>query len=162
MANLVDTNVLVYRFDPRDPLKQSIADDILRSGITASALVLPHQAILEFVSAVIRPRPDLGGEPLLPQHEALLEAESLMRQFRVVYPGEEVLLTALRGVTTYSLSWFDAHLWAYAECYGFDEILSEDFEHGRHYGRVRTVDPFLVTAGDVRELPPLYQAPNSG
>ncbi len=162
MASLVDTNVLVYRFDPRDPLKQSIADDTLRPGITAGALVLPHQAILEFVSAVIRPRPDLGGEPLLPQRDALLEAESLMRQFRVVYPGEEVLLTALRGVTTYGLSWFDAHLWAYAECYGFDEIISEDFEHGRHYGRVRAVDPFLVAAGHVQDLPPLYQAPNSG
>jgi predicted nucleic acid-binding protein len=41
------------------------------------------------------------------------------------------------------LSWFDAHIWAYAEFYGLPEILSEDFQHGRLYGTVRSVNPFL-------------------
>lgn len=36
------------------------------------------------------------------------------------------------------------------------EILSEDFEHGRHYGSVRAVDPFLVAADEIHELPPMY------
>jgi len=40
------------------------------------------------------------------------------------------------------LSWFDAHLWAYAEHYGLDEIVSEDFEDGRFYGSVRARNPF--------------------
>ena len=70
--------------------------------------------------------------------------------------GEDVLITALRGIAAYGLSWFDAHLWAYAEVNGLPEILSEDFEHGRHYGSVRVVDPFLAAAGDIHELPPMY------
>lgn len=156
MASLVDTNILVYRFDPRDPAKQRIARDLLRGKLIDDTLALPHQAILEFVAAVTRPRPDLGDMPLLPLDQALVEAEELMSQFLVVYPSSEVLLMALRGTATYRLSWFDAHLWAYAEVYGFSEILTEDFEHGRHYGRVRTVDPFLATADSIHELPPLY------
>lgn len=156
MASLVDTNVLVYRFDPRDPVKQRIAHDLLRRELVDDTLVLPHQAILEFVAAVTRPRRDLDGKPLLPFERALVEAEELMSQFLVIYPSVEVLLTALRGAAAYRLSWFDAHLWAYAEVYGLGEILSEDFEHGRHYGRVRTVDPFLAAADSVHELPPLY------
>lgn len=156
MASLVDTNILVYRFDPRDPAKQRIAHDLLRGNLIEDALALPHQAILEFVAAVMRPRPDLGGAPLLPLDQALLEAEELMCQCLVLYPNAEVLTTALRGTATYRLSWFDAHLWAYAEVYGLSEILTEDFEHGRHYGRVRTVDPFLAAADSVHELPPLY------
>lgn len=158
MASLVDTNVLVYRFDARDPLKQAIANEVLENGLVDDSLVLPHQAIVEFVAAVMRPRTDLGGAPLLAQSDALLEAESLIRQFSIVYPSPEVLVTALRGVATYGLSWFDAHLWAYAECLGLDEILSEDFEHGRHYGRVRVINPFMGTEGKVQELPPLYRA----
>jgi predicted nucleic acid-binding protein len=67
-----------------------------------------------------------------------------------------VLLTALRGTAIYGLSWFDAHLWAYAEVHGLSEILSEDFEHGRHYGKVRVVNPFLAAADGVHELPALY------
>ena len=155
-ARLIDTNLLVYRFDPRDELKQCAATELLREGLVDGSAVLPHQAILEFVAAVSRPCRDRDGEPLLPRSEALLEAESLARQFPVLYPDAEVLATAFRGCATYRLSWFDAHLWAYAERFGLPEILSEDFEHGRHYGRVRVVNPFL--AGAVQELPALYSS----
>lgn len=157
MASLVDTNILVYRHDPRDPVKQEVATELLRGGLVAGELLLPHQSILEFVATVIRPRPDLGGEPLLPTELALLAAEDWMRQFPVVYPDENVLICALRGVAAYQLSWFDAHLWAYAEVGGISEILSEDFEHGRHYGSVRVVNPFLASSDQVRELPAMYK-----
>lgn len=156
MASLVDTNVLVYRCDPRDLQKRRVADDLLRGNLAHDTLVLPHQAILEFVAAVTRPRPDLGGAALLSMEQALLQAEDLMAEFLVIYPNSDVLLTALRGKSIYQLSWFDAHLWAYAEVHGIPEILSEDFEHGRHYGGVRTVNPFLVASDSVHELPALY------
>lgn len=156
MASLVDTNVLVYRCDPRDPVKQEIARTVLREGLRDDSLVIPHQAILEFVAAVTRPRRELDGEPMLSRAEAFRQAESLTIQFPVIYPGPEVLTTALRGAAAYELSWFDAHLWAYAEACGIPEILSEDFQHGRHYGRVRVVNPFQAASGEVQELPPLY------
>ncbi|MEJ2086094.1 MAG: PIN domain-containing protein [Acidobacteriota bacterium] len=158
MASLVDTNILVYRYDPRNPSKQVVARDLLRNGLASQRLVIPHQAILEFVAATTRPRADLGGAPLLTIGDALREAEGLMRDFPVVYPDEQVLVTAMRGVSTYDLSWFDAHLWAFAEANALPEILSEDFEHGRHYGGVRTVDPFLVAADEVHELPAMYDS----
>jgi predicted nucleic acid-binding protein len=34
-------------------------------------------------------------------------------------------------------------MWAHAEELGLGEILSEDFQHGRMYGSVRVVNPFL-------------------
>lgn len=40
------------------------------------------------------------------------------------------------------MSWIDAHLWAFAEVYGLDEILSEDFQDGHLYGFVRIRNPF--------------------
>ncbi len=49
----------------------------------------------------------------------------------------------MRGCAAYHLSWFDAHLWSYAEYYGLEEILTEDFQHDRLYGTVRVVNPFL-------------------
>jgi predicted nucleic acid-binding protein len=159
VASLVDTNVLVYRLDPRDPAKQSIATSVLRDGLIAGDLVLPHQALVEFVAAVTRPRAALAGRPLVPPERAILETESLIAEYPVVYPTPEVLRAALYAVSAYRLSWFDAHLWAYAEVHGMDEILSEDFEHGRHYGRVRIIDPFLTATDRVNELPPLYASP---
>jgi hypothetical protein len=35
VASLVDTNVLVYRFDPRDPVKQRTARMLLEASIAA-------------------------------------------------------------------------------------------------------------------------------
>lgn len=142
MVCLVDTNVLVYRCDPRDPAKCRAATDLLRQGIASGEFRVPHQALVEFVNAVTRSRS--GATPLLPRNEAELRAEEFMTQFPVLYPNGHVLRLALRGMALYKLSWFDAHLWAYAEHYGIPEILSEDFEHGRFYGTVRIHNPFLA------------------
>ena len=43
----------------------------------------------------------------------------------------------------YGMSWFDAHLWAYAEVYGLTEIIPEDFQHGRIFGSVMARAPFI-------------------
>lgn len=142
MASLADTNVLVYRFDGRFPTKQRAANEVLRAGIADGSVVLAHQAVVEFVAAVTRPLDD--DEPLLDPPEARREAEELLLQFDVLYPDEELVRIALRGASAYQLSWSDAHMWAYAERYGLAELLSEDFQHGRLYGTVEVVNPFLA------------------
>ncbi len=141
MAALVDTNVLVYVFDSRAPAKQRRASEILLAGLKADSVRLPHQAIVEFVAAVSRPTK--SGPPLLPVAQARREAEDLLTIFGVLYPNDAVLRTALRGAAMYELSWFDAHMWAYAEVNGLSELWSEDFQHDRLYGSVRAVNPFL-------------------
>lgn len=135
MAALVDTNILVYRFDPRDPVKQRTAEGLLRDGLQADSLRVPHQAIVEFVAVASR---------LMPAIDARREAEELLSIFEVLYPNDAIVRTALRGAAAYQLSWLDAHLWAYAEHYGLSELLSEDFQHGRLYGSVRVTNPFAV------------------
>jgi predicted nucleic acid-binding protein len=99
-----------------------------------------HQAIVEFVAATTRPLKN--GKPLLAPAVALLEAEDLLRQFPILYPDEQVLRVAFRGMAMYGLSWSDAHMWAFAEAYGLAQLFSEDFQNGRWYGTVRIVNPF--------------------
>jgi predicted nucleic acid-binding protein len=144
VAALIDTNVLVYRFDPRFPKKQRVATDLLRQGIAIGNLRIPHQAILEFVAAVTR---RVGKEsPLLPLSDAYLEAEDLFNQFEVLFPNQPLVRLAIRGAATYRMPWFDANIWAYAEYYGMEELISEDFQHDRLYGQVRALNPFAELA----------------
>lgn len=140
---LIDTNILVYRYDGRFPDKQSIAADVLRDGIANGSARVAHQAVVEFVAAVTRGGPERW---LLEPSEARREAEELMAQFPVLYPDDAVLRTALRGAAAYGLSWFDAHMWAYAEVHGLEELVSEDFQHGRLYGVVTVSNPFASVA----------------
>jgi predicted nucleic acid-binding protein len=141
VAFLVDTNLLVYRYDPRFPRKQTVATTLLREGVASGAAVLPYQALVEFVAATTRPLTP-GAASLLSREEALREVEELLVQFVVLYPTEGVFRLAVRGAATYRLAWFDALIWAYAEHYAIPEIWSEDFSADALYGTVRIVDPF--------------------
>jgi predicted nucleic acid-binding protein len=141
-AVLVDTNVLVYRFDPRDPRKQAIATAVLRSGLADGSIRIAHQALVEFLSVVTKPIRGFGQ--LLDPIKAVREAEEIIDLFEILYPDESVVRAALRATTAYQLSWFDAHMWAYAQVNGLSEILSEDFQNGRLYGGIRTTDPFAL------------------
>jgi predicted nucleic acid-binding protein len=139
VAALVDTNILVYSFDPRFPEKRRIATALLRRGILEDSVRLPHQALVEFMAVTTRRLPE---GPLLSEEAARREVEEFLAQFEVLYPNEAIVRTALRGAAAYRLSWFDAHLWAHAEYYGLGELISEDFQDGRMYGTVRAVNPF--------------------
>ncbi len=113
----------------------------MRKGTAKNELRIPHQALVEFVNAVTKKR--AGGHPLITREEAWRQAEDLLNEFPVLYPNEAVFRTALLGMAAYKFSWYDAHLWAYAEHFGLPELLSEDFEHGRRYGTVRVRNPFV-------------------
>jgi predicted nucleic acid-binding protein len=141
VAALVDTNILVYRYDPRYPEKRARALSLLRSGIEDGSLWISHQAVSEFMAAVSRPLPELGR--LLQPGDARRETEDLLRQFPVLYPDATLVRTALRGCAAYELSWWDAHMWAYAEIHGLRTLYSEDYQHGRWYGAVRVLNPFV-------------------
>jgi len=75
VAALVDTNVLVYRFDGRFADKKRIATEVLRRGIIEDSVRLPHQAIVEFIAAVTRA---IRGHIILKQADALREAEEFL------------------------------------------------------------------------------------
>jgi len=141
VAAVVDANVLVYSFDARYRQKQKRAIELLGEGLANDSIRIPHQAVIEFLSVVTRS--SRGRGPILAADDARREAEELLSQFTILYPNEALVRTAIRGMATYQLAWFDAHLWAYAEHYGLDELWSEDLQDGRRYGTVRVVNPFL-------------------
>jgi predicted nucleic acid-binding protein len=139
---LVDTNVLIYRFDYRFPAKQERATELLRQGAADGSVAVPYQALVEFVAVSTRVPP--GRKAFLSADEAREEMDLMLAQFKVIYPTESTLRTALRGAALYKLSWFDALIWACADERGIDTLWSEDFEDGRLYGRVRVQNPFVT------------------
>ncbi|MDE0212910.1 MAG: PIN domain-containing protein [Deltaproteobacteria bacterium] len=116
-----------------------MATALLRELLVSGEVRVPHQAIVEFVAATTRGDSEAR---LLDPTDARREAEEMLAEFPILYPNEAVVRTALRGAAAYGLSWFDAHIWAYAEVYGLGELLSEDFQHRRMYGTVRVRNPF--------------------
>jgi predicted nucleic acid-binding protein len=142
VAQLIDTNVLVYRVDARFPKKQEAAANLLEETVRSGECRIPHQALLEFYAVVTRPLPGVK-RTLLTSGEAREEIEVLLLTSIILYPVENVVRLGLYATAAFGLNWFDAHLWAYAEHYRCSMIYSEDFEHGRYYGSVKVINPFI-------------------
>ena len=135
---LIDTNILVYVHDPRDRHKQErssvVVDRLAREG----AAVLSVQCLTEFYRTV-RWKLD---PPMAPNH-AIRQVEHLMKNCRVLPLTPTAALDAMRATGSYSLSFWDALIWAVAREAGVDILLTEDFEDGQVLEGVRFVNPFL-------------------
>jgi predicted nucleic acid-binding protein len=141
MATLIDTNVLVYLHDHRFPQKQTTAHDLIERLLRNDELRVAHQSLLEFYVATTRIRPALR-RPLLSPEQARAQIHDMVIAFEILYPVEPMMALTLLGSAVHGLSWFDAHLWAFAEYFGCDLLYSEDFQHERRYGSVRIINPF--------------------
>jgi predicted nucleic acid-binding protein len=100
---VVDTNVLVYALDRREPKKRERAREVLRRIGGAGTAALPAQVLSEFANACLRklePQPD----PTTVRREV----ERLMLAFPVLPLTGPVVLEALRGVGEHPLSYYDA------------------------------------------------------
>ena len=133
---MVDTNVLVYALDRREPEKRERAREVLRRVGSAGTAALPAQVLSEFANACLRklePRPEA---------EAIRrEVERLMLAFPVLPITGPVVLETLRGVREHLLSYYDAQIWVVARLGQVGVVLSEDFNPGTVLDGVSFTNP---------------------
>ena len=130
-----DTNVLVYLFNADFPDKQSRAREALQQALERGAVVVSTQVLQEFFVTVTRKlaRPLPAGE-----------AETALRRLMalsVVQIDPDLILAAAVSSRRDRISFWDALILAAASAAGCDEVLSEDLQHGRSFGRVRVANP---------------------
>ena len=137
MNVLLDTNVLVYLYDPLQAFKQEQARLTLRALAGTGLGFISTQVLSEFFSVITtRLRPRISPEI------ALIEIERHVRVFKVLDVTVPVIIAAAHAVSKHSLNFWDAQLWAAAKLNGIDAIFSEDFNTGSSLGGVRFVNPF--------------------
>ena len=132
---LLDTNILVYTFEPRDLERQERAIAVLVQLEQRGAGCLSAQCLAEFVNAVIAKR-------RLSIDEAILQVERWQYAFPVFSITPQIVLEAARGVRDHALSYYDAQIWAAARLNQIPIVLSEDFQDGQSLEGVRFINPF--------------------
>jgi len=146
-AILVDSNILVYAFDPRDLRKQRIAAELIETLVEREQAVLSVQCLPEFFNATTRKLP----EPLRPS-DAHREVERFVLTCPVFDLTPSAVLEACRAAIQHKLSLWDAMIWAVAKLNQVPHVLTEDMQHGRFLEGVRFQNPF-VPEFDLRQLP---------
>lgn len=135
MAYLLDTKLLVYPHDPRDPKKQRRAGELLTHLAGLGEARLPAQALAEFSNVCLR---KFGH----PAQAVYAQVEALENTFSVLPLTEAVVLEAVRGVGAYGLSYYDAQVWAVAKLNQIAVVVSEDFQNGATLEGVTFANPF--------------------
>lgn len=143
---LVDSNVLIYTLDARDPEKRERAKEIVRGVAVSGTAALPVQSLSELSNVCLRKL-----EPALDPREVRREIEKLYTAFKVIPLTAPVVMEALRGVGEHRLSYYDAQIWATARLTQIPVVLSEDFNPDATLEGVSFLDP-LDPAFDLAAL----------
>lgn len=132
----VDTNILVYALDPKEPKRRRQAADLLRATITNRMLVLSPQSLNECHRVIIADRRRLM------QREEARHFVAALSPFCAAPAGFEVTREAWRIQEAAGLGWWDCLLLASALLSGCKVFFSEDMQHAQHIGDLRLLSPF--------------------
>jgi predicted nucleic acid-binding protein len=134
VSAFLDTNVLVYAYDPADPAKQQRALELM-SSLGHEEIVISAQVLSEFFVAVQR-----LDDPLPPPEADA--AARLLTHLRVISVDSSLVQRALDIRERWQTSYWDGLILAAAERAGADTVYTEDLSHGQFYGDVRVQNPF--------------------
>ncbi len=132
---LMDTNVLVYTFDPHDTKRQEQAIALLLALEEQKAGCLSVQCLSEFANVILAKR-------LLPRDEVIPKLDRWRSAFPVYNLTPQIILEAVRGVCDHQLSYYDAQIWASARLNQIPIVFSEDFPDGQTLEGVQFANPF--------------------
>ena len=130
----LDTNVLVYSIDGKDPAKQVVAREIVVSAVRGGGFLISAQGLNEFSNIALL--------KLKLSVEEVRKFVSFFSRIGVVSLESRWTDAALLLKQRYETQFFDSLLLAAAQENGCDEILTEDLNDGQMYGSVKAVNPF--------------------
>jgi predicted nucleic acid-binding protein len=131
----LDTNVLVYAYDPGDPRKQRVAQDLVRRALTGE-VVLSTQVLAEFSATLLhKMQPAARPEDVA----AVLDA---LGPISVIVPDSDVVRRAVEVRAEYGVHFYDGMIVAAAERGGCGRIWSEDLNAGQEYFGIVVENPF--------------------
>jgi len=130
----IDTNVLLYSVDGRDPRKQRRAREVLRTLLSESGGVISTQVLQEFYVAATR---KLGIEPLVAK--SLLESFSALE---VVTVDMDLIRDAIDCGILNQISFWDALIVVNAAKARCNRLWTEDMNAGQTIRGVLIENPF--------------------
>jgi predicted nucleic acid-binding protein len=123
---LVDTNILVYAYDIADPEKQAKAFQVIDRLAFGQKGVISAQILGEFFVATTRKLKNPLEVATISQ-----SIQNYVRSWLVLDITPQIILEAIRGRSTYPISYWDAQIWATAKLNQIPVVYSEDFQDGQ-------------------------------
>lgn len=137
--NAVDTNVIIYRIDRRDPRKRLQARDLLhRLARDEAPTIIPWQVLGEYARQ-LRAWKDQRSLSNVAFERYLAVVRAL---FPVIMPTEQVLDLAIDLASRHSLSHWDSMLLGACKECGVTTLYTEDMGAPLQVDSIRLINPF--------------------
>lgn len=134
--NFLDTNIIVYANDRRNPDKQAVALDLIRREIREKTGVVSVQVLQEYANTALS---KLGQEPAI-----ILRQLTLLEHLTIICPNPTMVRRAVELRALFQLSFWDASIVAAAEEAGCRTLYTEDLSDGQFFNQLRVQNPFDV------------------
>lgn len=134
----VDSNILLYAFLSKEPVKARKATALLDELSRTRSGVMSYQVLQEFVNVMRK-----GARPPMDVDRCEHIVSEMAGRFEMVSPSLTLLQRALQLHSRYQISWYDALIVAAAQAGRCAVLYSEDLSSGQDYGDVRVINPFV-------------------
>ena len=134
-SDFLDSNVLIYAYDPKDPRKKGIAQELVEKALLGDG-VISVQVLAEFAATLLHKL-----RPVVPS-AAVTEILDAMHSISIVKPEAGTVRRAVEAYEEYGVQFYDGMIIAAAERAGCKKIWSEDLNAGQEYFGVKVENPF--------------------
>ena len=133
----LDTNVLVYLYDRRDPRKQKQAEKLLFETLSQKNVVISSQVVVEFCNVMLTKKGTIMRDTDL--KEVLLH---VLNPKLAHMPSIDFYDRSVQLFVKGSINFYDALIVQAAIDLNCDVIYSEDLQNGQKFGKLEVINPF--------------------
>ena len=137
-VDFLDTNVLLYMFDRRAPVKQATAKQLVSDALTHGSGVISFQVVQESLNTLTR-----KARAVMTAVDASHFLQDVLAPLWQVHPTSTLYDRALQIQARQGFSFYDSAIVAAALEGGCRRLLTEDLQHGQRVGSLRIENPFL-------------------
>ncbi len=130
----VDTNIIIYANDKRDPEKQQKAIVLIKQLIKTGTGVISTQVLQEYAFVAIK---KLKQSP-----DVVIRQIKLLEALEVINQTSDQISRAVEIMHAYKISFWDACIVSNAENANCSKIYSEELNTGQFYSGIQIINPF--------------------
>ena len=130
----IDTNIVVYANDKRDPVKQKTAATLISTLMDSGEGVISTQVLQEYAAIAL--------QKLHQRHDVVIRTLAILEQLEVIQQNPDMIRKAVELKTLYHINFWDACIISNAEAAGCSTIFSEYLNSGQFYSGIVVVNPF--------------------
>ena len=136
-ADFLDSNILVYLFDPADARRKGIAEQLVYGAHHEGTAIVSFQVVQETLNVLTRKL-----KPPMSRADAHRALQNVLAPLWRVQPSAALYARALDLQERYKFGFYDSLIVAAALEAGCTRLLSEDLQHGQRIDGLTIKNPF--------------------